>query len=203
MNFLAHAFLAGDEPALIVGGVVGDWIKGALPAGLPADLARGVALHRAIDSHAEQHPAFRQSRARVSAMRRRYAGVLVDVLYDHLLARDWPALHPRPLSQFTAQVYLVIAERLDDLPADCHFAQRMMAQEDWLSSYSTIEGIADVLARMSRRARQPNPLAGGEQELLGDLNGFDADFHAWLADARMFVTQWRAAQTAGDRRGLI
>jgi acyl carrier protein phosphodiesterase len=66
MNFLAHALLAGDDPALVVGGVVGDWIKGPLPAGLPPDLARGVALHRAIDSHAETHPAFRRSRARVS-----------------------------------------------------------------------------------------------------------------------------------------
>ncbi len=74
MNFLAHAVLAGDDPALIVGGVVGDWIKGPLPGALPADLARGVALHRAIDSHAETHPAFQRSRNRVSPARRRYAG---------------------------------------------------------------------------------------------------------------------------------
>jgi len=96
MNFLAHAVLAGDDPALIVGGVVGDWIKGLLPGALPADLAHGVALHRAIDSHAETHPAFQRSRNRVSPARRRYAGILVDIYYDHLLARDcrdsrrWP-----------------------------------------------------------------------------------------------------------------
>ena len=89
MNFLAHALLAGESPALVVGGVVGDWIKGPLPAGLPEDLARGVALHRAIDTFAETHPAFCASRARMSAGRRRYAGVLVDIFYDHLLARDW------------------------------------------------------------------------------------------------------------------
>lgn len=72
MNFLAHAYLSGDNPALVVGGVVGDWIKGTLPGVLPADLARGVALHRAIDSFAESHLAFRNSRARVSTTRRRY-----------------------------------------------------------------------------------------------------------------------------------
>jgi acyl carrier protein phosphodiesterase len=193
VNFLAHALLAGDDPALIVGGVVGDWIKGVLPAGLPDDIARGVALHRAIDSHAEQHPAFRQSRARVSAARRRYAGVLVDVFYDHLLARDWESLHHQPLPQFSAQVYRCIEVRLPDLPVDSHGAQRLMAREDWLSSYATVEGIADVLMRMSRRARQPNPLAGGEQELLADLDGFTQDFHVWLADAQVFATQWRAA----------
>lgn len=193
MNFLAHALLAGDDPALIVGGVVGDWIKGNLPAGLPDDLSRGVALHRAIDSHAEQHPAFKQSRARVSASRRRYAGVLVDVFYDHLLARDWTEFNHQPLPQFSAQVYRHIEARLHELPPGSHRALRLMVEEDWLSSYASIEGIADVLARMSRRARQPNPMAGGEQELLADLEGIHQDFRVWLADAQAFAAQWRAA----------
>ena len=158
MNFLAHALLAGDAPALIVGGVIGDWIKGPLPGTLPADLAKGVALHRAIDDFAESHPAFRRSRSRVSAERRRYAGVLVDIFYDHLLARDWATLHQQPLDEYCDEVYGLISDRLHDLPVSAHPALTLMAQEDWLTSYAQIEGIADVLARMSRRARQPNPL---------------------------------------------
>lgn len=193
MNFLAHALLAGNDPALIVGGVVGDWIKGGLPGMLPGDLARGVALHRAIDSHAETHPAFNQSRARVSTQRRRYAGVLVDVFYDHLLARHWADIHHRPLNEFCAGVYGLIEERMDELPAATHAALRMMAREDWLSSYAEIEGIADVLARMSRRARQPNPLLSGEQEFLADAAGFSSDFHSWLEDTSEFCQRWRTA----------
>jgi len=191
VNFLAHALLAGDDPALIVGGVVGDWIKGGLPGALPDDLARGVALHRAIDSHAETHPAFKQSRARVSAERRRYAGVLVDIFYDHLLARHWAALHHQPLEVYCADVYRLIEERLHDLPDTSHVALRMMAREDWLASYANIDGIADVLARMSRRARQPNPLLSGEQEFLADVEGYTRDFDAWLEDTRMYCVQWR------------
>lgn len=157
MNFLAHAVLAGDDPALIVGGVVGDWIKGPLPAGLPPDLARGVALHRAIDRHAEDDPAFCRSRQRMSAARRRYAGVLVDIFYDHLLARDWPL--PVPLGIAYADIY---------------------------------RHIADVLQRMSRRARQPNPLAGGESEFAGDPAGFAGDFAEWYVAAIRFAAAWRA-----------
>jgi acyl carrier protein phosphodiesterase len=78
------------------------------------------------------------------------------------------------------------------LPEHAHPALRLMASEDWLSSYAEMEGIADVLARMSRRARQPNPLAGGEQELLDDIDGFGHDFADWLQDARRFISQWRA-----------
>jgi len=62
-----------------------------------------------------------------------------------------------------------------------------MAEQDWFGSYGRIEGIADVLMRMSRRVRQPNPLAGGEAELLTALDGFGADFGEWLADAREFA----------------
>jgi acyl carrier protein phosphodiesterase len=192
MNFLAHALLAGPEPALIIGGVAGDWIKGPLPGALPPDIARGVALHRALDSHAETQAGFRSSRGRMSPQRRRYAGVLVDVFYDHLLARDWASLHPAPLATFTAEVYATIARRVDELPSDAHAALALMAREDWLASYSTIEGIAAVLRRMSRRARQPNPLAGGEEELLRDIEGFATDFREWLADATEFSRLWQA-----------
>lgn len=190
MNFLAHAVLAGDAPALIVGGVVGDWIKGPLPGLLPPDLARGVALHRAIDSHAETHPAFQRSRNRVAADRRRYAGVLVDIFYDHLLARDWAQLRPMPLDRYCAEVYRHIDARLADLPEPARPAMRLMAGEDWLHSYADLAGIADVLQRMARRARQPNPLAGGELAFSADAAGFAEDFAEWYADAQRFVAQW-------------
>ena len=193
MNFLAHAMLAGDEPALIVGGVVGDWIKGPLPAGLPPDLARGVALHRAIDRHAEDHPAFQRSRQRMSAARRRYAGVLVDIFYDHILARDWPqAESEEALADACRRIYGHLADHLPALPEHARPAMQLMASEDWLGSYAGLEGIADVLCRMSRRARQPNPLAGGEVEFIADAAGFAEDFAIWFADAKGFVSTWRA-----------
>lgn len=190
MNFLAHAMLAGNDPALIVGGVVGDWIKGPLPGLLPPDLARGVALHRAIDSHAETHPAFQRSRNRVAADRRRYAGILVDIFYDHLLARDWVRHQPMELDAFCTGVYRHIAGRLNELPEHAHPAMHLMARENWLLSYNGLDGIADVLHRMSQRARRPNPLAGGEQAFVADSVGFAEDFAWWLADARNFAARW-------------
>lgn len=192
MNFLAHALLAGEDPALLVGGVIGDWIKGSLPGVLPEDIAKGVALHRAIDDFAESQPAFRRSRSRISAGRRRYAGVLVDVFYDHLLARNWATIHHGSLDEYCNTVYRSIEDRLGELPISSHPGLTLMAKENWLSSYARIEGIADVLARMSRRARQPNPLANGEQEFLADEDGFTSDFHEWLDDARTFCQRWRS-----------
>lgn len=192
MNFLAHALLAGEDPALLVGGVIGDWIKGSLPGVLPEDIAKGVALHRAIDNFAESQPAFRRSRSRISMGRRRYAGVLVDVFYDHLLARNWAAIHHGALDEYCKTVYRSIADRLNELPISSRSGLTLMAKENWLSSYAQIEGIADVLTRMSLRARQPNPLANGEQEFLADVDGFTSDFYEWLDDTRCFCQHWKS-----------
>lgn len=191
MNFLAHALLSGTQPAMIVGGVAGDWIKGPLPGPLPQDIARGVALHRAIDHHVETHPAFCRSRERVSTGRRRYAGILVDIFYDHLLASDWRNVHTMPLPEYTSSVYGMIASRMDALPADAHPALRMMAEQDWLASYATMEGIASVMMRMSRRVRHPEMLAQAEQELLADMDGFTADYREWLAYITGYCQEWR------------
>lgn len=136
-----------------------------------------------------------------SAARRRYAGVLVDIFYDHLLASDWPALHGSPLADFAPAVYRQVAARHADLPADSHPALRLMAEQDWFASYTSPDGIAEVLARMSRQARQPNPLAGGEAELLRDREDFREDFMQWLAAAQQFNAAWDGQARSQEARG--
>lgn len=193
MNFLAHVFLADHTPALRVGGLVGDFVKGPLPAGLPADLARGVALHRAIDSFADTHPAFRASRARISPARRRWSGVLIDIYYDHLLARHWSAWHATPLAEFTAAIYAESHARLGELPADCAWILPRMREQDWLTGYANMAGIALTLRRMAARVQRENPLAGAEDELLAGEAEFAGDCREFLADARRFAREWISA----------
>ena len=205
MNFLAHAWLASQHPAadagLIAGGVAGDWIKGPLAgagAGLPPRLARGVALHRAIDSFADAHPAFRTSRLRCAPEHRRWSGVLVDMFYDHLLARDWARWHPEALDVFVDRVHAALASSIDDLPADARPALRLMVEQGWLESYASLDGLDDVLHRMSRRARQPNPLAAGRSDFERAGEGLQADFADFMADATNFVARWRWPPATGD-----
>jgi acyl carrier protein phosphodiesterase len=202
MNFLAHAWLAThatagatERAALIVGGVAGDWIKGPLDRSpLPPDLRRGVALHRAIDAFADRQPAFQRSRARISPLRRRWSGVLIDMFYDHLLAAEWPQWQAPPfdvLPRFTASVYADLAARLDELPPDCRPALALMQAEDWLGCYGDAGELDAILDRMSRRTRQPNPLGSGGEELLAAKADFAADCREFLASAREFVAVWQ------------
>ncbi|WP_255987499.1 acyl carrier protein phosphodiesterase [Chitinolyticbacter albus] len=198
MNYLAHLYLAGDEAADRVGGLMGDFVRGPLPGALPPDLAAGVALHRAIDAWADTHPAFQASRARVSPVRRRVAGIMVDLYYDHFLARDWSRYHHLPLTDFAAMAYAETAARSDALPE--RLAQQLpnMRQYDWLASYADPANVGYALDRMAQRLRQPNSLAGAGEELLRDYAGFAADFALFLPDARAFAEAWRRRNTAGS-----
>ena len=201
MNFLAHAYLAAPDDGLIAGGVIGDWIKGPLAdQPLPKGLLRGVELHRAIDAFADREAAFRRSRARISAARRRWSGVLVDMYYDHLLAAHWEDWHNRPLYEFTQQIYASLERQVGHLPTPgskdtplihtlVAVTQRM-SSEDWLASYASVTGLNDILARMSQRARQPNPLANGAEELFAARADFAADFAEFLPVARQFAREW-------------
>lgn len=190
MNFLAHAFLAGEQPAMQVGGLIGDFVKGPLPAGLPDDLAAGVRLHRAIDSFADQHPAFLRSRARVSPPRRRVAGILVYMYYDHFLAVEWARYHPQQLSQFTRLLYARAQQREVELPERFVALLPRIQRDDWLSSYREPESIALALDRMAARMQRTDALYGGGEELLAHYAGFAADFAEFLPAARLFAMQF-------------
>lgn len=192
MNFLAHALLSGEAEADRVGGLMGDFVKGPLPAGLPPDLAAGVALHRAIDSFADRHPAFAASRARVSPGRRRVGGILVDLFYDHLLARDWADHGEGSLKAYTARLYASLDRYSAQLPPAAREIAGLMRRDDWLCSYRDVSAVGRVIDRMAvYRLRRATPLGGGIEEFLADSAGFGSDFRAFLPDAIAFASQWR------------
>ena len=192
MNYLAHVFLAGPAPADRVGGLIGDFVKGVLdppPPGLDAALIDGVRLHRSIDSFADRHPAFQRSRARVSAARRRVSGIMVDLFYDHFLARHWTALAGQRrfdarLPASTSALYREVGNWARAWPPSFIEVFARMAAHDWLASYASSAAVALALDRMAHhRLRQPNALAGAGAELLDHYDGFEADFFLFIADA--------------------
>lgn len=200
MNFLAHAWLAGESRSDRVGGMIGDFVKGPLPAGLPPALSDGVRLHRDLDSFAERHPAFRASRARVPAERRRVAGILVDMFYDHFLARYWAEYHAAPLQVFTTDTYRLLEAHAPRLPARFAALLPHIAREDWLASYQDPGTIALALDRMAQRLSRPGLLIGSGVVLQHAYAGFEADFRAFMPAARAFSRQRQAARMLGAEK---
>ncbi|WP_159875605.1 ACP phosphodiesterase [Aquitalea denitrificans] len=177
MNYLAHLHLAPDDAAARVGNLLGDFLKPSHAGHLPQALQQGMALHRRIDSHTDSHPLVAHSKQRIAAERRRYAGILVDIFYDHFLARHWTEFASMPLADFTARSYAELEAHRQWLPPRLLDILPRMQTEDWLLSYAEVDGIAAVLRSFSRhRIQRDNPVAAGIDDLLQHYSTLEQDF---------------------------
>lgn len=175
MNYLAHLHLGGLRPAQLLGSLYGDFVKGPLPGRFAPELEASIQLHRSIDSFTDAHPLIKDAVARFPAQRRRYAGIVLDVFFDHCLARDWALYAEQPLDAFTANVYRVLAAE-PELPERLALIAPRMAAHDWLGSYREFEVLEQVLGGISRRLSRPEGLAGAMHELQALYQPLSADF---------------------------
>ncbi|MBE2257659.1 MAG: DUF479 domain-containing protein [Rhodobacteraceae bacterium] len=201
MNYLAHALLAGPDDDYRLGGLLGDFVKGPLPptpSALGAEVLHGLVLHRRIDSFADAHVAFRRSRQRISAERRRYSGIIIDLFYDHFLAVHWGRFSEQALEAFTAGVYALLARHR--LPERLAQILPRMRADDWLASYREPAAVGRALDQIaSRRVRPGNSLAGAGVELGAAYGDFESDFLEFFPAAMAFAEQFRrAAGLAAD-----
>jgi acyl carrier protein phosphodiesterase len=182
VNLLSHLLLSGPDPSLRLGNVLGDLVKGMIDGAtrtdLPLAVLEGVRLHRRIDTFTDTHDIPRRSCLLITPEWRRYAGILVDVFYDHVLSRNWSRLHPEePLEKFLAIAYRQF-EDFDQsvLPPMFPVVIRRMIDGNWLGSYGTQAGIALTLRRMSRRLRRPVNLEAAAQQLPEIYDHLEQDF---------------------------
>jgi acyl carrier protein phosphodiesterase len=190
VNYLCHLYLSGPDPEILTGNFMGDFVKGPLGGAYPPSVRRGIELHRRIDSFARDQADFNRSRLRIAPEFGLYRGVLVDLFYDHFLARDWQRWSPnQPLQEFLTQARAVIEARRDQLPQRLEPIVPVIFDE-LLPSYAEPGGITRALERMSRRVRRANPLEQGGAELLRGYSELEKDFGAFLPAAQHFVTQF-------------
>ncbi|MBA1146029.1 DUF479 domain-containing protein [Ectothiorhodospiraceae bacterium WFHF3C12] len=188
MNYLAHLHLAEDSDDALVGNLLGDFVKGR-PERLdyPDAIRRGILLHRRVDSFTDRHPVFRTSRARLGAPYRRFAGIIIDLAYDHFLARDWADYHDEPLPSFAARTYRALARHHHRLPPRLQRMAPVMSEQDWLSAYRELDNIERSLAGIARRLSRPTPLPWAGEQLRLHYAGLEADFNAFMPDLEAFA----------------
>ena len=195
MNYLAHLHLGGQRPPQLLGSLYGDFVKGPLAGRFSDELADAIQLHRSIDAFTDSHPLVKDAIARFPAARRRYAGIIIDVFFDHCLARDWLLYADMPLETFTRKVYGVLAAE-PELPGSLALIAPRMAAQDWLSSYRDFAVVEQVLAGISRRLSRPQGLAGAMQELQALYQPLSADFAEFYPVLQNFSQDAQAAQAA-------
>jgi acyl carrier protein phosphodiesterase len=153
MNHLAHSLLSFRNPDLLIGNYLGDWIKGRDWEYHPPGVQKGILLHRSIDAFTDAHTEVLHCKALIRPYAGRYAGPIVDILFDHLLALRWSAYDHEPLPVFAQQTYNTLQQRATELPALLQQRLPTMIEGDFLASYAKREGLAFVFSRFSKRLR--------------------------------------------------
>lgn len=186
MNFLAHIYLSGDNEQIKIGNFIADGIRGKKYKAFPEEIQKGILLHREIDTYTDAHPIFRQSTKRLHKNYSHYSGVIVDILYDHFLAKNWKTYSEVPLKDYINGFYDLLNENFDILPERTQRMVPYMIADNWLKSYATIEGIGEVLYRMNLRTKNKSKMNLAVGDLKEFYTEFEAEFTSFFEELRIF-----------------
>jgi len=154
MNFLAHAHLSFNQPGILVGNMISDFVKGKKQFDYPAAIQKGIQLHRAIDNFTDTHDVTQQLKLFFRPQYRLYAGAFTDVVYDHFLANDRNEFSSDDaLEQFALSTYQMLNNNFDVLPENFQAVFPYMKKYDWLYNYKTRQGIQKSFNGLVRRSR--------------------------------------------------
>jgi acyl carrier protein phosphodiesterase len=191
MNYLAHMLCCDQSPASMLGNFIADFVKGDVEGRFPREVAEGIRHHRRADCFTDSHEVFGASRRLISGPRRRYAGVIIDVLYDHFLATNWDQYCSTGLDEFVGRVYENLGRRRCMVPHPVPMVIEKMAREDWLRSYGTVDGIDRTFRRISRRIVRENPLDSAIEELERNYDPLRDHFRSFFPQV---LAQFRATE---------
>jgi acyl carrier protein phosphodiesterase len=189
VNFLAHIYLSFDDPQITLGNFMADSVRGREYRKYPQQIQKGVLLHRAIDTFTDSHPITRKSSKRLHSRYRHYSMVIVDIYYDHFLARNWNSYSDVPLEEFTDSFYKLLEENLHLMPETVQHMAPYMITDNWLLSYRELGGIHKVLKGLNRRTGLKSGMDQAVEELEGYYSEFEAEFTAFFDELIIFSRQ--------------
>ncbi|MGV6829498.1 MAG: acyl carrier protein phosphodiesterase [Flavobacteriales bacterium] len=189
MNFLAHIYLSGDDKGIIIGNFIADGIKGKKYLKYPEQIKKGILLHRAIDSFTDQHPTVKKSTKRLHKNYGHYSGVIVDILYDHFLAKNWKTYHQQPLNLYIEDFYNLLEDNYSLLPHRIQVMMPYMIADNWLLSYATIKGISTILTKMNRRTKSISNMNFAVIELEKYYQEFEDEFTSFFEELISYCKQ--------------
>lgn len=189
MNFLAHIFLSFDDDEISIGNFIADSIRANRYAHFPENVQKGILLHRAIDTFTDAHPIYKKSSKRLHANQGHYSRVVVDVFYDHYLAKNWAEYSEEPLESFVERFYALLSEHYEILPEPTKILMPYMIEDNWLLNYSHIEGIDKVLKGLYRRTGKRSNMDKAVFDLREHYDLFELEFSSFFKELIIFSHQ--------------
>jgi len=170
----------------MIGNFMADSVKGKKFTNYPLDVQKGILLHRAIDTYTDTHPIVKRSKQRLEGKYGHYSGVIIDIFYDHYLAKNWTDYSTVPLDLFVSEVYNQLEKNIDILPEKTKEMLPFMIEYNWLYNYQFTDGIERVLIGMNRRTGLKSNMNLAIEDLKKHHSQFEVDFTHFFKELIMF-----------------
>ena len=189
MNFLAHIYLSFGDDEIAIGNFIADSIRGNKIGHLPERVQNGVLLHREIDTFTDTHSIPKRSSKRLHKNYSHYSRVIVDIYYDHFLAKNWKNYSDIPLKIFVNDFYDLLEDHYTILPDGVQRMMPYMISDNWLYNYSKMEGIDRVLNGMNRRTKNRSKMNFAILDLEEHYAAFEKEFTSFFDELIVFSKQ--------------
>jgi acyl carrier protein phosphodiesterase len=204
VNYLAHLYLAGGDDALLLGGFLGDFVKGRLTGIRPKEIERGIQLHRNIDAFTDAHSITQLSRNRFPTAMRRMAGIAVDIIYDHLLAVSWYRYSTTSLAAFEQDCFqrLLQSEFRGYFPDHALHTCQRMASAHSLSMTKNSDYITRSMQSLATRVKKGEQMLASANVFAAQQKDFEVDFELFFQALIKFVTEKKLAYKEASRQRI-
>jgi acyl carrier protein phosphodiesterase len=187
LNFLAHIYLSGDSREILIGNFIGDYVKGKNITGYPEEVKQGILLHRKIDSFTDGHFITRSSKKIIAEKYGLYAGIVVDIFYDHFLSANWRQYSEIPLREYIHERYSMLDSGFSIFPAGVKNWFPYFIKSNWLETYNNFNGLNMVFKRMSYRTSLPDHADYAVSQLKHNYDYLKKNFFDFFTEMREMV----------------
>ncbi|MBN2481488.1 MAG: DUF479 domain-containing protein [Bacteroidales bacterium] len=189
MNYLAHIFLSGGNEEIIVGNFIGDYVKGYEFNEYSPMIRKGIILHRHIDSFTDKNMIVKLSKSRITDKYHKYSGIIIDIFYDHFLIALWDRYSLMPLNDYVIHVHAILRRFYEILPDGVKLILPSFIKNNWIQKYSTIDGVREILDRMSERTTLPDETDYAVEILHKDHDKFEKEFLSFFPSLMKYVSR--------------
>jgi len=189
MNFLAHIYLSGNNDLLKIGNFMADSVRGKSYLEYPGDIRKGILLHRYIDTFTDAHPIYRKSKHRLHEKYGHYAGVIMDIVYDHFLAKNWNFYFDENLEVYADNFYALMQKNYDILTPKTQNLLPYMIDQNWLVQYASLEGLEIILFQMDYRTKHRVNMQEAIVEVQLYYTELEAEFTLFFEELQLHCQQ--------------
>ncbi len=187
MNYLAHLALSYHNQQYLVGNFLADLSTRQEVETLSVEVKKGVTMHQHIDGFTDRHELVLKAKSLMPKRSRRYAGILLDLYFDHLLIVYWDEFYEHSLENFISFSYDVLQRHEHFFPKKALVFSQRVRSVDLLGTYKNITGIKQALCGVDKRLKRPVGLNHLLDDVLVHKEIIDPLFVCFYKELKAFV----------------